>query len=467
MSSVEEILRLTAAYLAKIPAEKGNASKPPAVQDPYKLSKGEPSAVESNVADAADAPDVPDAVGSGCTIVLGKVENSQTRLPVLSGAEMSERLRNMGKARYHANTWGEDDTGRPFSGAELDAAAPCLTTLRAVAEAPAGSHYFFKVYPNPNDQPLRAAWQIEKCDNAFVKAAVMAFAEHLPFRIKPDHAFELMIAGFNVWLNEFGGAAALQAAGLVGERQRVQVDFYTSDWDNAIDALGAKLCESIANAELRAILLARFSTTTAEMRRAHTLTIASAYRKFVDIHFNTMCGIPSVTCEGSQHDWEALKLVANALNAISAGKLQRWIEPLSAALDVVLAGFGGQDTASTWCNFINHDDGSGFSGCSGWINAFLPYVRNYKQKIVPNPAVWSEGASFARMNSLGAEHWQGEKQFVPYSWFLGSFARDEYPWQDGPTKRRLLITAGLIDAIQWENDGALEPMLSFQIDLFQ
>ena len=404
---------------------------------------------------------------SKVVIPLGNVENSHTRLPSRSQAETSERLRNFGKPRYPTNAYGEDIRGEsqlPVN--KIEEQEPRMRTLRPVGQAPAGAHFFFKSYPSVNDPRLRAAWQIEKCDNAFIKAAVMAFAEHLPLRLKPDHILELLVSGFNTWLNEFGGAEELQQRGIVGERQRVQVDFDPSDWDSAIDCLGGLLAQSITNEDLRCVLLAKFSTTTSEMRRAHSLTIASAFKKFVEVHFNTLCGIPSVTLEGTREDWADLKLVANALAAVSHGKLARWTDAVQAALDVMLASVDGEDTAETWRNFINHSQGSGFSGCSGWINSFFPYVRNYQHELVANPAIWNEDAGFLQMSTVTHDR-DEELPRVSYSLFLSSFARDEYAWTDVSVERRLLISAGLVDAIQWEDDAALEPFLSFQVDVFQ
>ena len=404
----------------------------------------------------------------GAVIRLGKVENAGTQLPELSHEQMTEFLRNYGKPRFRPDKWGHDTL--PYSGQELDAKHPRLRTLRPVAAAPPGAHFFFKAYPNPEGDQ-RAARSIEKCDNAFIKAAIIAFSEHLPLRLKPDHVMELLVSGFNVWLNDFGGASKLQERGLVGERQHIRADFLPGAWDAAVDRLGVQLAQSISHPELRAVLLACFSTTTPEMHRAHTLTVASAYKKFVDIRFNTACGIPSVTLEGTREDWASLKLVCNTLTAASDGELARWTETANAALDVMIAAFDGKDTAESWCNFVNHYENCVFSGCSGWINAFFPYVCDDERKLRPNPAVWSEGASFALMNSPGGSRWGGdnaiEEEFVHYGWFLSSFVRDEYPWNDLGTERRVVVTAGLVDAIQWQADAALEPFLSFQIDVFQ
>ena len=43
-------------------------------------------------------------------------------------------------------------------------------------------------------------------------------------------------------------------------------------------------------------------------------------------------------------------------------------------------------------------------------------------------------------------------------------SQEQYDWQYFDTKRRICITVGLIDIIQWDDDCAVEPFIGYQID---
>lgn len=393
------------------------------------------------------------------------VDNSGVRLPVISHEQQTFNVRNAFKT-FCKQEWPYQRHANEF----IETIEPCHETLHPLENAPPSAVFVEKTYANPNAPDAKAAFRIERSNNVFIRAAVMAYAEHLPFRMKPDHILELMVNGFNYWLNDFGGAELLAYP-------TTKAEICVVDWSQAIDKLSEQMVAKIPEA-LRPILLHKFSTTTPNMHRAHTLTVAAAYRKFVRVQFNLLCGISDIYLDGTEADWHSLKAIANAILAVSQGQLAPWIDALQSALDLMISSFTEVTPAmkEQWLYFINKHGGCNQYATTGWINAFVPYIYNYERSgykesfpFVQNAVVWQ--GNWQKMTSDVPSYFEDTGKDNPdyhqseYCNFPTTLIRQEYPGVVVETAKdvTLSITAGLIAVIQWP-DGALEPFLSYQVD---
>lgn len=339
---------------------------------------------------------------------------------------------------------------------------PKKTNLKMVGNPPNGANFFHQRFTAYNGDE-GAAWQIEQQMNCFLRAVVIAFSHHLPLRLKPDHVMQAILSGFNIWVNEMGGKDKLVANKLVDpEKKKIVVDIDPSSeegWDAAMDILGHELEKTITDSNLIRILKASYTTTTPSMMRVKNLTIASIMKKFINISFQTLCGIPYVTLEGSPEDWEKLKVVTNALLSLADGELNWWLTPLNHALDVMIETASGKNTEEKWINFLNHQSSSGFHGCNGWINAFFPFLSNRREKTIEQNGLLVEGS----ITSLVVDN-KACGRANHYGSFLPLMSQEQYKWNYLGTERNICITAGLLDVIQWSDDCAIEPFISYQVD---
>jgi hypothetical protein len=409
----------------------------------------------------------PSTVKSSASIGVNihqEVENSGVRLSQISHETQTFSVRNAFKPRY-AGQWSD----KSIPTEKIENTEPRHETWQPLAYAPPDAVFVEKTYNRTGTPEGKIAYQIDRANNVFIRAAVMAYAEHLPFRIKPDHILELMVSGFNYWLNDFGGAALLAYPS-------TEIKICAKDWHEAIDQLSAHMCEKIPEA-LRPILLHKFSTTTPDMHRAHTLTVAAAYRKFVVVRFHMLCGISDIFLDGTEADWRSLKAIANAILAVSQGQLTPWIDALQSALDLMIASFTQvtPEMKEQWLYFINKGGACAEYATTGWINAFFPYVYNRKYTdgqetfpFVQNPAVWQ--GNWKKMTTQMKSYIKSTGQRNPdyhqteYCNFPSSLMRQQYPVIiHGQRDVKISVTAGLIAVLQWP-DGALEPFLSYQVD---
>lgn len=329
---------------------------------------------------------------------------------------------------------------------------------KRINDPPAGTNFFYECH-NAYNGCHSAAWQIEQSPNNLLKAVVLAFAYHLPLRLKPDHILYAILSGFNMWVNEMGGHQKLAQKGLVDEsKKNITIEISTNpDWDQVVDTIGNQLEEAITNRDLIQIMKGSFTTTTQTMMRVKNLTVASIMKKFVRIEFSTWCGIPYVTIEGSPQDWEKLKVITNALLALADGELNWWLVKLNEGLDVMIETSKGNNTEAAWINFLNFKSHSGFHGFDGWLNSFFPYVKETEhnpKNIVTNALLKKDPKEKYHVDCIN------------FSNVLPSTSTESYEWKLGGNPYKTLhITAGLVDVIQWTGeDFALEPFIGYQID---
>ena len=65
-----------------------------------------------------------------------------------------------------------------------------------------------------------------------------------------------------------------------------------------------ELDKNVVDPSLRAWILPKFSTTTTTDGIVASVIMMSSMKNYFDYKFGLMCGLPSVTLEGEQEDWE-------------------------------------------------------------------------------------------------------------------------------------------------------------------
>ena len=97
----------------------------------------------------------------------------------------------------------------------------------------------------------------------------------------------------------------------------------------------------------------------------------------------TACGFPSVTLEGSEDDWRALKARAAKLAQFDLGW---WTQHLLPFLDQFIETSAGRPDKDFWCNFYKlRAPGSGQAYIHGHIITLFPYFgkqRPTKQRLI-------------------------------------------------------------------------------------
>ncbi|MGB0581720.1 MAG: DUF4419 domain-containing protein, partial [Limisphaerales bacterium] len=218
-----------------------------------------------------------------------------------------------------------------------------------------------------------------------IAAAALAFKHHLPLTLSPDM----------IWLTVLQGVA--QHTRLHSERLRDQlvpglksrielvVDYGAMALpsnDPEVDRATGEFVAAIhrhLHPQVRELLQADFSTTTQMDRIAGAVALMDACQSYFDYVFYCICGIPSVTLEGTVDDWELLSAKINALHD-SDLELSWWTKRLKPlCIEFVQAARGWIDRAH-WQNLIKITEIYGDEDLNGWILKFIPYISTGKNR---------------------------------------------------------------------------------------
>lgn len=280
--------------------------------------------------------------------------------------------------------------------------------------------------------------------NGFLNAAMTAFANHHPVSFSPDHFWILVLQAVSQHVN--GNAEALRSKFVRHEGKialRVRRDNFLrgsplNDWVEVVrefaQQIDANLAPGVADR-----LSARFGTTGLNEELASRIAVMEMCKTYFDYTMLTMCGIPSVTLEGSLEDWETLCQKSEELvrEMCLPSFSQWWLPILMPVLEKVAASARGDVDADFWQSFVKRGSthGSGaHSFISGWINCLFPFVGNGAKNVWCQPykagADWvryAQGKTWERNGPFGKAWGPNEDAFpkglaeAPVVWsYLGS-----------------------------------------------
>lgn len=218
----------------------------------------------------------------------------------------------------------------------------------------------------------------------FLAAVTTAYDRHYPIILSPDMIWLQILQG--VASHVTANAEALRHHFVSHEGKKlieIRRDSFTkgnpnNNWEGAFAEFSDKIGAHIG-ADTRKLLVEGYSTTGAVEQAAMNVALMDAMQSFFVYGATTMCGFPSVTLEGTQDDWTALRARAEKLGTYD---LQWWVQHLLPILDQFIAASAGRPDKDFWCNFYKlQRAGSGTDHIHGHILNFFPYFgRNTPTK---------------------------------------------------------------------------------------
>jgi hypothetical protein len=213
-----------------------------------------------------------------------------------------------------------------------------------------------------------------------VAAIHHAFSDHRPLVLSPDMIWVLIAQGFANHVN--GNSEELRPLFIAHSGQlRIEVkrdDFVKGSPENPWTEVFSAFSKSIAKhlgATTHELLLPQFSTTGVNERAAAEIVLLDAMQSYFTYVLKTRCGIPHITLEGTSDDWDVL---LHRVKRLSQYKLKWWIDLLVPILNQFTEASQGRANPAFWQSIYKENGGSGGPYISGWINAFFPYLKDWK-----------------------------------------------------------------------------------------
>ena len=274
------------------------------------------------------------------------------------------------------------------------------------------------------------------------------FAAHRPLILAPDHVWLCVAQAVGQHVLE--NAEQLRDRFVKHEGQRhldVRRDDFVeggdNDWPAALGTFSAALREILGDDH--ATFVHECSTTTIVERTASQIVMMGALQRYFTYSVTSLCGIPSITLEGTADDWAALPAKVDRLEGLG---LEWWLPTLRDALGHFARAAAGDAPEKVWRQLYKQEDASGGTYTSGWINALFPLLGDPGESernplaLEPHPAHALEGNRL-REYPNGLTH-------APFTW---RFIDRERP---------MSFVAGFVGTTQ-DARGALRPEIGWAI----
>lgn len=231
--------------------------------------------------------------------------------------------------------------------------------------------------------PVSQARMIRPYFHPFLLMLHLGFASHRPVSISPDAVWLMICSGFAIHA-EVRGEDLQRKLFPQGRDGKVTIevrrdDFKknsNNDWEGVFGEFTSRM-DGIMATDLKETLTGRFSTTGAKEKAAFEVAFMKTMQPSFAYAAGTMCGIPSITLEGTVQDWEDLAARAEKLRG---NDCDWWLDALKPVLAQFTAAADGKVDHGFWRSIYKVLEMSGGDRISGWCVLFFPYVKKYDWK---------------------------------------------------------------------------------------
>ena len=224
----------------------------------------------------------------------------------------------------------------------------------------------------------------EQRHHALFDAAYMAFCQHRPLVLSPDMLWITMAQGFSTHINRNSDhfrhhfVKEQSRLKLVVERPDFVLGSPENPWQEVFQAFSQQIRGHVGPA-MHDLLAANFSTTGPVERAASEVVLMDTLQSIFQYSMLCICGLPTVTLEGSVQDWQDLHDRAQSLRRF---ELDWWIDALTPVLEHFVRASRGEVDRAFWNDLYQRHDpetrsyGGPYEKMSGWLSRFSPYLRD-------------------------------------------------------------------------------------------
>lgn len=281
-------------------------------------------------------------------------------------------------------------------------------------------------------------------------AVYTAFSEHRPLTLTPDA----------VWLTIAQGVAHHMA--VEGERLRsrfvahggrlaltFECDGWVAGspenpWTEAFTSWASQIRDHIGPA-MHDALVCDFTTSGPVEVAASHVVMMDVFERYFRYVLVCVCGIPTVTLEGTPADWERLAAKVEALNDFD---MEWWLAHLRPICAQFVRASRGDVDLGHWRGICKRRDEYGGDIINGWVARLFPYLRAYVDgPCTERNPIFETGKGFQTLDAPGG------------------LSRVPFVWKDSASgrSRAMEAVAGLVGVAQDEGTGALRPKVGWAV----
>ena len=238
---------------------------------------------------------------------------------------------------------------------------------------------------------------------------VYAYSNHRPIVLTPDVVWLVICQGFSNYVNENADKLRDLFVDHSGKmtlavRSRADLTSREADWETLLDSFGKQI-EKNTKGKLAKTVKADFTTSGKAEKLASQITLMDIVSPYFEyISFYVMCGIPSVTLEGTPRDWSRLLKKVNMLDKYGMGW---WADDLRPILKQFVCASKGKPDYQFWKNIVKVQpvdeveepgcgDVEGATLLDGWFLKLFPFSASGRTP----EAVYSDHEMISEMVSV-------------------------------------------------------------------
>jgi hypothetical protein len=290
-----------------------------------------------------------------------------------------------------------------------------------------------------------------------------AFSSHRPVVLSPDIVWLTICQGFAHHVNanaETLRSCLVKHSGkltLAVRRDEFVKGSPENPWPGVFAEFSAAIRAHVGDSQR--LIVADFSTTGPVERAASEVALLDAMQAFFSYEVHTMCGIPSITLEGTPEDW---RKVAGRVREFGRFDLGWWVGPLEPVLQEFVAVVEGRVDRRFWDSIYKWQGpkGSGSPHVSGWVLKLFPYLDNPEAKYARRFGQASAAPPLRRNPWLDAppsRHGPGRDDFPSLP------AKAPFLWKYLGTDYEMEFVGGLMGIAQDPTTLSLRPEIGWAV----
>lgn len=222
----------------------------------------------------------------------------------------------------------------------------------------------------------------------FFDCLVQAYANHYSLALSPDIIWTVISQEFNYYINNESEAMRDRIVSHQGKMTlavETKEDLYSPNvkWEELLDGFDKQIAEN-TKGNIADMMRADFSTTGKTERIASQITLMSSVKRYFEyVSYYIVCGIPSITIEGTPDDW---KKVIEKTEILRNYDLGWWVDNLTPILNEFVAAAEGKANRAFWQNIVMklRPDEMRELGCMAGLSDEEPtYVDGWFLKLMP------------------------------------------------------------------------------------
>ncbi|XP_070532289.1 uncharacterized protein [Ptychodera flava] len=287
--------------------------------------------------------------------------------------------------------------------------------------------------------------------HGLVQAVDLAYDNHYPLVLSPDMIWLCITQGLAIHINENSEELREKFVSHSGKKKiKVRRDDFakglaTNPWPEVFGEFSEKIKDEIGVTNYD-LITPNFTTTGPIEKAVGDIALMDTMQSYFTYMVETMCGIPSITLEGTEEDWIAIRDKAEQLEQY---KLKWWTKQLLPVLDQFVNASRGTINREFWSGIYKIAGGSGGPYITGWIITLFPYLQNH--------------GSFAQNEYL--DHWSAGGIFyaVTTDCFPSGLSKAPFVWEYFAQKFDMQFIGGFMAVSQDNETLALRPELGWAV----